>query len=333
MQWCAVPAVLAAAHVLLWPLASLSTGELKARGTYFEENALLPNSAPPTFTFAGTHQPATELHGAKAPAGGEANGSEEGSEEGAEEEVCSSLARQGLPCFAFGPSLVYSVARPTFMDDGKELLVLLALPPLLRRNGGSGSESGGGGLSEPGSGSGGCRSAGGAELFAPLLGHLRRSRWLAKTVVLLLPGEQCTFCNPSPVLLRCSYLQLATKGWPLFVSCYTITHGAHGSFFVCVFVQALLCGVDAQTGRSVHIRHACCMAPDNVPAQSGLRRATGRPPARAERPTPPRKPGSTPTPPATPAPQPPEALGTTAAAAAAAAAIIFFLCPGPSARP
>jgi len=259
-------ALLPLAHVLLYPLASLSTLEAKPRGTYFEDNALLPNSAPPSFSFdsvprAPSSSTSSTSSGVRtrtsAPGAHNKTASDDASESdeaaasgqrsktwtppaalapawGGAAAACGIVEGLGLACHAFSPSLVYAVARPTFTDDAKEVLALLVLPPRARlaaeapcargRGGGIGSggantgggESGGaaggseingccccGGGSSSGSdsscsssGSGGGRDGSiaeahadsGARLVAPLLAHVRSSRWLAKTVVLLLPG-------------------------------------------------------------------------------------------------------------------------------------------------
>lgn len=132
--------LLALVHIAMFPLVSISTGEMKPRGTYFEENSLLPSLATSTYS-----QPLSLDKLQKTTK--------------SSIQLCQFLESEGLPCY-HGSSFIWSVVKPYFIDEGKEVLVLVAL---------SNND---------------CSIA--AHLIA-LLKHMKHERWLTKSVVLLVP--------------------------------------------------------------------------------------------------------------------------------------------------
>ncbi len=121
-------------HILLYPLVTFSTGEFKPRGTYFEENALQPSITQPRFVW----EHARNQH-----------------------ESCADFEAEGFPCFEPRAALRWSLLRPNFYDDGKEVLVLVVTSTAISRS----------------------------KLLAPFLAHLRKGRWLSKTIVVLMPAR------------------------------------------------------------------------------------------------------------------------------------------------
>jgi len=139
--------VVVALHWFLFPLVSLSTGELKPRGTFFEHKDLLPH-----FTSSSSFSPRAFDF---------AVGSEKETSS-----VCDIFENLGHPCIWHGASLVWSYVTPSFVDDAEEVIVIVA----------SHKE---------------CESASALDTnfrrLASFQNHLQDSRWLAKTVVLLVP--------------------------------------------------------------------------------------------------------------------------------------------------
>jgi hypothetical protein len=97
--------LLSTGHLMCFPLLTVSTFEAKPRGTYFEENALLPGASSASF-----------------------NLSLDDASPSAVAVSCAEVERRGFPCHQAG-GLVWTYASPLFTDDCKELIVLVALAP------------------------------------------------------------------------------------------------------------------------------------------------------------------------------------------------------------
>ncbi len=131
------------AHFLAFPLISLSTMEFKPRSTYIEENSLLPASL-------STYElPIVESSLGLG-------------------DRCEDFEALGFSCFR-RPNLMFIITRPSFYDDNKDILVIVALPDRSPENGPNSSI-----FSR-------------TELFSRFLGHLDDGRYLSKTIVLLIP--------------------------------------------------------------------------------------------------------------------------------------------------
>ena len=109
--WClnVIAVVSTYAHILIgFPSFTLSTFELKARGTYIEHSDLLPNSAPALFRLGPLSHPPAKCF----------------------EELEMGFESAGLPTYVEPLGLEWSVIRPWFADDCKEaLVVVFATPP------------------------------------------------------------------------------------------------------------------------------------------------------------------------------------------------------------
>lgn len=100
--------LLSTGHLMCFPLLTVSTFEAKPRGTYFEENALLPGASPASFNLPLDDASPSAIAVS-----------------------CAEVERRGFPCYrqAGVGSLVWTYATPVFTDSSKEVIVLVALAP------------------------------------------------------------------------------------------------------------------------------------------------------------------------------------------------------------
>lgn len=141
-----IPLVLAALHWLLFPLISLSTGELKPRSTFFEHKDLIPHSASTSYL----NLEANDIRSVESVPS-----------------VCGHFESFGLPCLLQGSTMAWSYATPYFIDDAEDIIVVVV--ELEFESAKSTSET--------------------MHRAASFLHQLRGGRWLAKTVVFLVPCE------------------------------------------------------------------------------------------------------------------------------------------------
>jgi hypothetical protein len=106
-------AILGVVHISLYSAISLSTAEMKPRGTYFEAPDLLPGLSAPTYRMRRSLQKSKEPPLSP----------------------CDHLEEMGLPCWKrCATNLTWTALRPRGMDDEKETLALIFAPPRKKRD-------------------------------------------------------------------------------------------------------------------------------------------------------------------------------------------------------